>query len=76
MNENNLPAPSGLYFPGLRSYWVGWGIPQSSGPGISANGFGVLHEPHAPGFNVATVDENLSCCIILHSYSKAAFLTK
>ena len=43
---------------------------------LSANGFGVLHEPHAPGFNVATVDENLSCCIILHSYSKAAFLTK
>lgn len=53
--------------------WVRWWILQPSGPGISANGFRVLHKPHVPSFNVATVDESLSYCIILHSYSKAAF---
>lgn len=67
------PCREGLWYPGLRPYWVGWLILQPSGPGISANGFGVLHKPHVPGFNVATVDRSLSCCIILHSYSKAAF---
>lgn len=50
------PCREGLWYPGLRPYWVGWLILQPSGPGISANGFGVLHKPHVPGFNVATVD--------------------
>jgi hypothetical protein len=67
------PCRVGLCYPGLRPYWVGWLILQPSGLGISASGFGVLHKPHAPDFNVATVDESLSCCIILHSYSNAAF---
>lgn len=67
------PRREGLWYPGLRPYWVGWLILQPSGPGILANGFGVLHKSHVPGFNVATVDRSLSCCIILHSDSKAAF---
>lgn len=46
---------------------------SASGPGIAANGFGVLHKPHDPGFKAATVDESLSCCITLHSFSQAAF---
>lgn len=67
------PCRMVLCYPEMRPYWIGWLILQPSGPGISANGFGVLHKPHAPGFNVASVGESLSCYIILHSYSKAAF---
>jgi len=58
MNKNNLSMQSGFCSPGLKLGWVGNSSAFWSWD--SANGFGVLHKPHAVGFNVATVDENLS----------------